>query len=83
MVTDIIAQDIGDAGSIAGSRTHPEDVVIAPLDIQGMVMHERIHDLVGMSAAVVNIADNVQVVDGQPFDEIGQSVDELPRTARF
>lgn len=48
-----------------------------------MMVHEGIHDLIGMSAAVVNIADDVQVIDSQAFDEIGQSVDELPRTARF
>ena len=83
MVTDVIAQDIGDAGRVAGSSTHPEDVVVAPLDVQRMMMHERVHDLVGMSAAVVDIADDVQVVDGQPFDEIGQSVNELARTSRF
>ena len=83
MVTDVIAQDIGDAGGIAGSGPHPKDVVVAPLDVQGMMVHEGIHNLIGMSAAVVNIADDVQVIDSQAFDEIGQSVDELPRTARF
>ena len=83
MIADIISQRIGDAGLAAGGRTHPQDIVVPPLDVERMMMHEIIHDLVGMRPAIVNIADNVQVVYGQPFDQIRQGINKLPRAACF
>ena len=83
MIADIVAQDVSDAGIVAGSRTHPEDIVVAPLDIQRMMMHEIIHDFIGMGTAVVNVADDVQMVDSQALDQAGQGIDELARATCF
>ena len=83
MIANIISQRIGNAGLAAGGRPHPQDIVIPPLDVEGMMMHKIVHDLVGMGPAVVNVADNVQVVYGQPLDQIRQGVNKLPRAARF
>ena len=67
MVAHIVAQHVRNARRAACRSTHPEDIVVAPLNIEGMVLHEVIHNLIGMRPPVVNIANNVQMVYSQPF----------------
>lgn len=81
MVTDVVAQYVGDAGKVSGCRAHPKDVVIAPLNVQRMVPHQGIDDFIGMGPAVIDITDDVQVVDGQTLNEGCQGIDELAGTA--
>ena len=69
MVTNVIAQDVGNAGQIAGSGAHPKDIVIAPLNIERMVSHQGIDDFISMGPAVIDVTDDVQVVYCQPLDE--------------
>ena len=64
-----IAQDTGNAAGAARGCAHPQDVMIAPFNVDRVMMHEDIHDAVGMRAAVKDIAHNVQAVDGKVLDE--------------
>ena len=48
-----------------GSRAHPADVVIAPLDVHPGVCHQLVHDPVGARSPVVD----VQPVHRQPPDQ--------------
>ena len=57
-VLDADAQDIEDARLTAAGGAHPEHIVVAPLDIHAVVMHEHIHDVVGPGATVKHIADD-------------------------
>lgn len=83
MVTHVIAQYINDTRQITGSRAHPEDVMVAPLNVQGVVMHEFVDNFIGMGAAIVNIPDNVQMVDGKALNESRQGKDKLVSADRF
>ena len=59
---------------------HPHDVMVSPLDVKRVVVRQGVHDGIRVRAAVVNIADDVQMVDGKPLDEQAQLFDEaLPR----
>ena len=77
----VVAHVVADHGSEArrgtGGRAHPHDVVVAPLHVDGVVSHEAVDDEVGARAAVEDVADEVQVVDGQALDERGQRADEV------
>ena len=66
----------------AGSSTHPEDVVIAPLDVYRMVRQQLIHHHVGSGAAVKDVAHNVQMIHSQPLDGLTDAFNDaggLPR----
>ena len=71
-------QDIGDAGIVAGGRAHPEGVVVAPLDIEILVLCQRVHYQMSAGAAVIDIAQNVELVDGQTLYDITDGYDERP-----
>ena len=73
------ADDIRDAPHVAGSRAHPQDVVVAPLDVEVMVIAYRIHDDMRAGTPVVNVADDMQQVDRQPLNQIADGDDELIR----
>eukprot|EP00760_Papus_ankaliazontas_P029576 PhM_4_TR429/c0_g1_i1/m.71371 len=65
----------------AGTRTHPQDVMVAPLEINRFEVREVVHDDVSAWAAVENIADNVEAVDGEIADHSGERDDHVRRTA--
>ena len=72
-------QHAGDASLAARRRAHPEDVVVAPLDVHAVVGHQQIQNLVRPGSPVVNIAHDVQPVHRQPLDQGGQGDDKFIR----
>ena len=76
------AQDAGDATEVARRRSHPQDVVVAPLDVDVVEVAERVHDKMRARTAVVDVAEDVQAVDGQALDEIAEGDDEVVGAAR-
>ena len=77
MVLEVDADDVGAAGPVAAGGPHPEHVVVAPLNVQAVVIQQKVDDAVGLPAPVVDVADDMKVVDGQALDERGQGFDEL------
>ena len=47
-----------------------------------MVVAERVHNQVGTWSAVINVAEDVQTVDGQALDEVADGYDEMVGAAR-
>lgn len=62
VITDIHSQHVGDAGPVACSCAHPYDIVISPLEIHIVIIHEKVHDEIRMRSSVPNIPDNVQTI---------------------
>ena len=83
VVVDGVPHHRGDAGLGAGRRAHPADVVVAPLDVERVVGHEAVHDDVAVGTAVVDVAHDVQVVDGEALDERRERSDEVADAARL
>ena len=75
------AHDVGDAGFAAGSGAHPENVVVAPLDVDLVMFHQVVENDVCAGAAVIDVADDVQSFYGQLLDELREAGDEHLRTA--
>ena len=77
VVAQVIAQHRGDAGGLTGRSAHPQQVVVAPLDVERMVGEQAVHNLGSAAAAVEDVAHQVQVVDGQALDERGERLDKV------
>ena len=77
VVADVVADHRGEARGRAGGGAHPDDVVVAPLQVNGVILHEAIEDLVGVVAAVEDVADEVEVVDREALDQGGEAHDEV------
>ena len=67
-----IVENGGDADRAAGRSPHPENIVVAPFDIHGMMIHQPIQNHVRMGAAVKNIADDMQTVDRHALNQVAQ-----------
>lgn len=70
--------DAGDADTAPGRGPHPDDVVVPPLKIHCFELGERVHDEVCPRAAVVHVADDVEVADREGLDQVGEGDDEFP-----
>ena len=69
--------DGGYGDGMPGGCRHPYDVVIAPFDVDGVVLHQGIHDDMGSGSSVIYIPDYVEMVYHEPLYEIGESGYEL------
>ena len=69
VVLQAAAHDGGHAHGVAGGRAHPQDIMVAPFDVHGVVIQQQIHDSVRMGAAIVDIAHDVQPVYRQALDQ--------------
>ena len=77
-----VAHHVRDAPALPERGAHPHDVVVAPLNVEGVIVRQGVHDGIRMRTAVVNIADDVQVIDGQPLDEQAKLLDERAAAPR-
>ena len=71
------ADDVADAGVIAGRGSHPENVVVAPDHVPVVIVGEQVHDEVGAGTAVEDVAEDMQLVDDETLDHVGQGDDEV------
>ncbi len=51
--------------------------MVPPLDIHIMELHQLVHDDVRPGAPVEDIADDMEIIDGQVLDQVAQGDDEL------
>ena len=82
-VAQVVAQHRDDARRLPRRRTHPQHVVIAPLDVERMIAHEAVHDLGRPAAAVEDVAHQVEMVDHQALDEVGERADKVLARVRL
>ena len=71
------------ADRTARRRAHPDNVMVAPLDIHPVMLHEHIQNAVGACAAVVDVADHVQSVHRHALDQAAERLDERARHAHL
>ena len=83
IIADVHAQKVRHAGPVARCRSHPDNIVIAPLEIHIMVIHQKIHDFIRVRASVKDVADNVQFVHRKAADCLRELHDIFFRYAAF
>jgi len=77
VVVDVVADHGREACRGARGGAHPHDVVVAPLQVEGVVAHEPIKDEVGVRPAIEDVADEVHAVHREALDELGERADEV------
>lgn len=77
VVAQVVAQHRGDAGGLTGGGAHPQQIVVAPLNVERMIGEQAVHNLGSAAATVEDIAHQVQVVDGEALDERGERLDKV------
>ena len=77
IIADRDPQNGTDAGKVAGSCAHPGDIVVAPLDIHIVEVHQLVHDDIRTRSTIKDIADNVQTVHSQVLDQVAQCLDKF------
>ena len=75
-------QHIADAGIVASSSTHPEHVMVAPLDVPRVILAQGVQYDVGPGPPVEDVAQDVQLVDGQTLDDVAYRNDKVVSTSR-
>ena len=50
--------------------SHPDDVMIAPFNVHGMVLQKSVHDDMSAGTPVVDIPDYVEMIDHEPLYEV-------------
>ena len=71
------AYDVADAGIIAGSRSHPQYVVVAPLYVPRVVTAQCVHDDMGSGTSVVDISEYMELVYHQALYDVTDGNDEV------
>ena len=79
VVAQADAHGVGDAAAVAGGGAHPEDVVVAPLDVHVALLFQLVHDQMGAVPPVVDVAHDVQLVDDAVLHQMAHGDDELVR----
>ena len=75
------SQHIADAGIVTRCCSHPQHVVIAPLYVPGVVLPQGVHDDMCAGSSVVDVAKDVQLVDGQALYDVAEGHDEVVGTS--
>ena len=73
--------DVGDAAQLSAGRAHPLDVMVPPLNVQTVVVHKGIHDIIRSVAPVINIPENMEMVHDQAPGQLREGLDEALRPA--
>ena len=76
VVADVHADQVGYACPVARRGSHPDHVVVAPLEIHVVEIHEIVHNVIRVRSTVKDIAYDVEVVHRQHADRVRHAGDE-------
>ena len=77
VVADGNAHHVADAGPVSGDCAHPGNVVVSPLDVHVVKLHQLVHDDIGPGASVEDVPDDVEPVNGQVLYELAERLDKF------
>ena len=81
VVAQADAHGVCDAAAVPRRGPHPENVVVAPLDIDIALLLQLVYHQMRAVAAVEYIADDVQLIDDRVLHKVAQRNDELVGSA--
>ena len=76
-VTHRHAHDVGNATVVSRSRSHPQNIVVAPLYVDIVVGAELVHNDFSTGSPVENIAHDMEGIDYKPLYKIANGADTL------
>ena len=74
------AYHVGYTAVVARRGTHPQNIVVTPLDVEIMIITESIHDNMRTRSAVENVAHDVERVNREPLNQVTHRDDEIVGT---
>ena len=57
---------------LSGCRTHPQSIMVSPLYINGMMIHESLHNIVWSRSPVKNVSDYMQMIDNKSSGKVAK-----------
>ena len=72
-----------DTCKLSGCSTHPDHIVVSPLNVKRMVLLQTIHDQIRRRSTVIHITQNMQVIDNQSLDQFRQCDNKIIRLSKF
>ena len=76
VVVDGVGEHRGHQGAAAGGGAHPQHIMVAPLDVHVVVLHEGVHDDVRPGTSIEHVAHHVEPVHHHAFDEVAHGDNE-------
>ena len=76
-VTDAVPDHRCNAGFLSCSSSHPDHIMISPLDIQRMIFHQTIHDEMRARTSVINISQHMKMIHNKTLDQFCQGNDKI------
>ena len=72
---------VGNTAPLPRRGAHPQHIMVPPLDIQGMVVHQLVHDDMRPRSPVIDISHNMKVIHDQALDQGGDRRNKPFRSA--
>ena len=83
VVLDGNPDHIGDKSSVAGGCPDPGNIMVAPLNIHIVHVHQFVQNDIRPGPPVKDISDDVQLVNGQRLDQMAEGDNEGLRNSRL
>ncbi len=71
---------IGDTGSAPGGCSHPDHIVVAPLNIHRVMSHQIVHNQVRVRSPVIDVAHHMEMIHHQTANQSAESDDQARST---
>ena len=75
-VTSAEANDICNTCPLSDRSPHPLDIMISPLNIKAVIIHQTIHNIVRAVPPVVDVAKDMKVIHNKPANEFCYCLDK-------
>ena len=75
--------NIGNAGCITGCSSHPEYIVVSPLDIYIVIIPQDFYHLISALASVIDIPEYMKFKNGCNTDKVRKCDNEVIPLVRF
>ena len=71
------SENRGDTGQRSCGSSHPDNVMVAPADIQRMIAHQTVHDSLRTRTPVIDITQNMQMIHNHLLNQMAECHDKI------
>ena len=69
-IAETVSEDCCDAGLLSNSCSHQDCIMISPLNVQRMGLHQTVHNEMRSRSTVKNISQDMKVIDNKTLDSL-------------
>ena len=71
IIADVHSNDVSYASKVSCRSTHPDDIVVTPLKINIVVIHQIVHYCIWMRTSIIDITYDVELINCKPAYSVG------------